>query len=82
MTNEQRAVDALNKIEKVLDDVKDLFALAKSSSVKISENARSKAFVMLKRISGIIANYNESNAEIKLRNVMGLLGALPKKQKK
>ena len=80
MTNEQRAVDALEKIEKVLNGVKDLFPLAKTKDVKISENVRSKAFIMLKRISGIIANYNENNAELKLNNVMGLLGALPKKK--
>ena len=81
MTNEQRAVDALEKIEKVLDGVKDLFPLAKMKGIKISESARSKAFVMLKRISAIIVNYNESNAELKLKNVMGLLGALPKEKK-
>ena len=80
MTNEQRALDALNKIETVLDTVKDLFPEAKGGAVKISDTARSNAFVVLKRVMGIISNYNEENAEKKLKNVMKFLGAISKER--
>lgn len=77
MTNQQRAIDALKKIEDILNDVRDLYPEVKK--VKVSETKFLNAFAVLKRVNGIIVNYNEENAERKLKSLMAFLGTTGKK---
>jgi len=79
MENNKRAIDALEKIKKVLDEVADIFPNIKKGTIKISAKKYNTPFDTLKKISRIVVNYNESNAEIKLENVIKYLGSISHK---
>ena len=81
MTNTDKALNSLKNIAQALEEVKDLFPeIPKKISVDITKYK--DPLRTLKKINGIIKNYSETNAELKLRNVLRLLGILPNKQEK
>jgi len=81
MENNEKALDALKKIEKIIDDVRDLFPTVKKDQVKITVKKYDNPLQILKRINGIIINYDESNAQRKLENLLKFLGIIPRKEK-
>lgn len=80
MENNEKAIEALKKIEKVIDEVRDLFPTIKKE-VKISVNKLDNPLQILKRVNGIIINYDESNAQRKLESLLKFLGIIPHKEK-
>lgn len=77
MENNEKAVEALKKIEKVIDEVRDLFPTIKKET-KISIKEHGNPLQILKRINGIIINYDESNAQRKLESLLKFLGIISK----
>ena len=80
MENKEKALEALKKIEKVIDEVRDLFPTIKKE-VKISVNKFNNPLQILKRVNGIIINYDESNAQRKLESLLKFLGIISNKEK-
>jgi len=79
MNEEQnkRALDALRKIEVTLEEIKDLFPLIPAGQVKIkvANPKYTEPLKILKRVNnGIIKNFDESNAERKLKSLLEFLG--------
>lgn len=81
MENEERAVEALKKIEKAIGEVKDLFPPLKKGQIKISVKKYDDPIRILKRVHGIIINYDKSNAERKLDSLLKFLGIIPHKKR-
>jgi len=81
MENKEKAVEALKKIEKAIDEVRDLFPTHKKGQIKISVKKYDDPMIILKRVNGIIVNYDESNAERKLDSLLKFLGVIPHKEK-
>jgi len=81
MENNEKAIEALEKIEKAIDEIRDLFPTIKKEQVKISVKKGDNALQILKRINGIIINYDESNAQRKLENLLKFLGIISSKEK-
>jgi phage-related protein len=81
MENNEKALDALRKIENVIDEVKDMFPSIEKGQVKIATKKYSDPLRTLKKVSGIIVNYDESNAERKLDSLLKFLGIIPYKEK-
>ena len=81
MENNEKAIEALKKIEKVIDEVRDLFPTIKKEQIKIAVKNHDNPLQILKRINGIIVNYDESNAERKLESLLKFLGIIPHKEK-
>lgn len=81
--NNKRAFDALKRINKILDEVRDLFPTIPKSEVKdkIVNKKYSDPLKILKRINGILGNFNEDNAEIKLKNLLRFLKITLNKEK-
>ena len=77
MENKDKAIGALSKIEKVINEVADIFPNIKKEGVKISAKKYLTPIDTLKRVSRIIINYNESNAEMKLESLLKFLGIIP-----
>lgn len=82
MENNERIFDALRKIEKIIDNVKNLFPTIEKSQAKIAVKNYDNPFQILKRINGIITNYNKSNAKIKLESLLKFLGIIPYEKKR
>lgn len=80
MENNEKAIKALKKIEKVIDEVRDLFPTIKKE-VKISTNKFNNPLQILKRVNGIIINYDENNAQRKLESLLKFLGVISQKEK-
>lgn len=80
MENNEKAIEALKKIEKVIDEIRDLFPTIKKE-VKIPVNKFSNPLQILKRVNGIIINYDESNAQRKLESLLKFLGIIFQKEK-
>jgi len=80
MENNEKAIEALKKIEKVIDEVRDLFPTIKKE-VKISVNKFNNPLQVLKRVNGIIINYDEDNAQRKLESLLKFLGIISQKEK-
>jgi len=80
----QKALEALNKIESALNEVRDFFPDMIKEPIKISNVKNDKykdTLKILKKIDRIIVNYNQDNAERKLTNLIGFLkGTLSKKK--
>jgi len=81
MENNEKALEALKKIEKVIDEVRDLFPTIKKDKVKISIKKHDNPLQILKRVNGIIINYDESNAQRKLESLLKFLGIISHKEK-
>lgn len=81
MENKEKAIEALKKIEKALDEVRDIFPTIKKGQIKISVKKYDDPMTILKRVNGIIVNYDESNAERKLDSLLKFLGIIPHKEK-
>lgn len=82
MENNEKALEALRKIENVINEVRDLFPTIKKKQVKITVIKRyNDPLEILKRINGIIMNYNESNAQGKLENLLKFLGMISSEEK-
>ncbi|MEK7597284.1 MAG: hypothetical protein AAB441_01410 [Patescibacteria group bacterium] len=81
MENKEKAIEALRKIEKVIDDVRDIFPSIKKEQIKISVKKHYDPVQILKRVNGIIVNYDESNAEKKLENLLKFLGIISHEKK-
>ncbi|MCK5475401.1 MAG: hypothetical protein KAI71_02365 [Candidatus Pacebacteria bacterium] len=83
MENKERAVEALEKIEKVIDEIRDMFPDIKKEQIKIfvKNKKYNDPVKILKKVDRIIINYNESNAERKLESLLGFLGITVKKEK-
>lgn len=79
MDNKEKAIGALKKIERVLDEVRDIFPTIKKEQIKISVKKYDDPMIILKRVNGIIVNYDESNAERKLDSLLKFLGVIPHK---
>lgn len=81
--NNKRAFDALKRINKILDEVRDLFPTIPKSEVKdkVVNKKYSDPLKILKRINGILGNFNEDNAEIKLKNLLRFLKITLNKEK-
>lgn len=79
----QKALEALKEIGQTLEGIKDLFPkIPKSTRLKFLDRLHPDNPVeTLKRINGIIKNYNEDNAEMKLENLLKFLSANLKKKK-
>ncbi len=77
MENNEKAFEALKKIEKVIDEVRDLFPTIKKEQ-KISVKKYDNPLQILKRVNGIIINYDESNAQRKLESLLKFLGIISK----
>lgn len=75
MENNEKAIEALKKIEKIIDEVRDLFPTTKKE-VKISVKKDNNPLQILKRVNGIIVNYDESNAQRKLESLLKFLGII------
>lgn len=83
MENKERAVEALGKVEKVINEIRDMFPDIKKEQIKISvkNNKYNDPVKILRKVDRIIVNYNESNAERKLESLLGFLGITVKKEK-
>lgn len=81
MDNKEKAVGALKKIEKALDEVRDIFPTIKKEQIKISVKKYDDPMTTLKRVNGIIVNYDESNAERKLDSLLKFLGIISCEEK-
>ncbi|PIT94311.1 hypothetical protein COT98_04340 [Candidatus Falkowbacteria bacterium CG10_big_fil_rev_8_21_14_0_10_39_9] len=79
MENNEKAIEALKKIEKIIDEVRDLFPTIKKE-VKISVKKYDNPLQILKRVNGIIVNYDESNAQRKLESLLKFLGIISQKE--
>jgi hypothetical protein len=79
----KKALEALEKINKILDEVKYLFPMIPKSEVKVKVVNKKYAdpLKILKRINGIIVNFNKDNAEIKLKNLLRFLKISINKEK-
>lgn len=85
MINEEqnkKAVEALKKVEVILDEVKDLFPLITKEKIRIKlpDSEPSESVKILKRVNGIIKNFNEDNAERKLKSLLQFVSALSKRK--
>ena len=80
MENNEKAIEALKKIEKVIDEVRDLFPTIKKE-VKMCVNKFNNPLQVLKRVNGIIINYDEDNAQRKLESLLKFLGIISQKEK-
>ncbi|PIV53099.1 MAG: hypothetical protein COY53_06060 [Elusimicrobia bacterium CG_4_10_14_0_8_um_filter_37_32] len=82
MDNQERAIEALRKIETVINEVRDIFPnIIKKEQIKIVPKDDNDPIRILKRVSGIIVNYNESNAERKLESLLKYLGSISREKK-
>ena len=83
MENKERALEALKKVEKAINEIRDVFPNIKEKQIKISVKNRkyNDPVKILKRIDRIIINYNESNSERKLESLLGFLNSTVKKDK-
>lgn len=81
MENKERAFEALKKIEKVINEVKDLFPNIKKGQIIASVKKYNDPLKILKRVHGIIINYDESNAERKLESLLKFFGIIPHEKK-
>ena len=82
MDNQERAIEALRKIETVINEVRDIFPnIIKKEQIKIVPKDDNDPIRILKRVSGIIVNYNESNAERKLESLLKYLGSNSREKK-
>ena len=73
MEKNERIIIALDEINKIIEGVKDIIP---TGIKKIEKNKEQKPWdpeKILWKISRIIMNYNEENAERKLSSVMGFL---------
>lgn len=77
---ETRALEALNKIEKIVKEVQDLFPNINKNKNQIPTTKDSDVVKILKRVNGIIANHNENNAERKLESLINFLSGVTKKK--
>ena len=76
----KRITDAFAKIELAINEINDLFPSIPKTQIKI--RTTTDPLKILKRMHGIIKNYNEENAERKLKNLVALLiVTLPKKER-
>ena len=67
------AFQALDKINQIVTEFRNKYPEIKQKEVIKIDN-ESKAFKLLKDIERITKNYNKNNAEMKLKNIIGLLG--------
>jgi hypothetical protein len=81
MENNKRIFEALRKIEQAIDEVRDLFPAIKNEKINILVKKHENPMIILKRVSGIITKYNESNAERKLDSLLKFLGIIAQKKK-
>ena len=82
MDNQERAIEALRKIETVINEVRDIFPnIIKKEQIKIVPKDDNDPIRILKRVSGIIVNYNESNAERKLESLLKYLVSISREKK-
>lgn len=70
MNKEAAALNALQKIDKVLSEVREQFP------EETPKENRTEFERLLRRASGIIANYNSKNAERKLRSLIRFMDAV------
>ena len=78
MDNNKRIVGAFSKIEEVLNEIRDLLPESKAPIKITVQKNQPHAQKILKRVWGIIKNYNEENSERKLQNLFKLLQGLNK----
>lgn len=73
--NNKKSLEALNKIEQILNEVRDLFTDIPKVQIeaKLASKKYENPLKILKRVNGIIINYNESNAERKLKSLLNFL---------
>lgn len=76
--NNKKGLEALEKIQEILDGVRHLFPET-AKSVNFGNSKRKppvNPLKVLKRVQGIITNYNEDNAESKLKSLFAFLKAI------
>jgi len=81
MENKDKAFEALKKIEKVIDGVRDMPLSIKKGQTKTLTKKHEDSIKILKRVDRIIVNYNKSNAEMKLANLLSFLNHFFNKKK-
>lgn len=68
-------LEALERVDSALENVRKYFPeTPKMKNTTTSENP-DEALKLLKRVDGIIKNYNESNAEMKVRQLMAFFSS-------
>ncbi len=78
MENKQRAFKAIDEINSILITVLDIIPVGNANTLIDQQKTKSEKFLKdpvkkLKRVSGIIKNYNENNAELKLKGLLNFL---------
>jgi hypothetical protein len=76
-----KAFKALEKIEVIINEVRDTFPSVKKDRAKISLKEVNDPVKILKRVGGIITNYTEQNATRKLSSLLEYLGGISKENK-
>lgn len=75
--NKKEAIKILKDVEEVLSGAKKLFPRIFESKAKrkavIAKDSYADPLKTLKRVNGIISNFNENNAEEKLKNLLAFL---------
>lgn len=79
MENNQKALEAIKKIEKVINEVRDLFPTIEMKQIKIKVKKDSNALRILKRVDGIIKNYDKANAKRKFETLLKFLESVSSK---
>ena len=73
MENNEKAIEALKKIEEIINGVSDMFPNIKSKQAEFPAKKYNDPVKVLKRIDGIIKYYDENNAERKLESLLKFL---------
>ena len=76
MENNKRVLEALEKIDKIIDEIRDLFPTIKNTKITMAVKKYGDPLQTLEKISGIIVNYDESNTERKLESLLRFLGII------
>lgn len=80
MTDDKKAIKALKEIQKTIDHVKDIFDKEEVSLDKDKKESNNKKQIKpkktLKRVQGIIKNFNEDNAYRKLKHLVRFLDSI------
>jgi len=72
MSEQERAHQALKKIEEILNGVRDIFG-NNLKPIRIKKSSTQDSVRKLERVQGIIKNFNEENSDRKLRSLITFL---------
>jgi hypothetical protein len=76
----KKGLDALQKIDKILSELRGFFPEPINKLPKNKNGEESNPIRLLKRVNGIITGFNEENAERKVNNLLKFFDGIRKRK--